>query len=184
MNTKGTAWIGLMNYLNENFSVAEISKLKSFLDNEAKELFEKKILHTSWIDYATYIKTLVIADRILGRGDLGLIRQVNYYQARTEVKWPYRILISLLSPKTVINSGCKIYRQYYDKGKSTAVNLTAHSVTFKIEDAPDIPRYHDVELEAYFEELLRMAGTKNIKWINHKCIAKSDPYCLDEVTWE
>lgn len=184
MQTIGIGWVTFLNYLNENFTPAQIEKLKSKLDDKAKDLFEKKVIATAWIDYSVYIKILVIADKILGKGDLDLIRQVNYYQARREVKGVLRILVSLLSPHTVIKSSLKLWTQYYDKGKITTVNITNHSVTFKIEDAQDIPLYHDVELEAYFEELMRMAGAKNIKWNNQKCIARGDSYCLSECTWE
>lgn len=184
MQTKGIAWTYFINYLKEHYTTAEIEKLIDTLDTECKEFFTKKILVTTWIDYRLLIKIEVIADRILGQGNLDLIRKVNHYQARGEVNGPYKILISLLSPATVIKSGVKLYRQYYDKGKFTVVKLTSQSVIFKLEDAKDIPLYHDVDIESYFAELMRIAGAKNINWTNHKCIAKGDPYCLDEITWE
>lgn len=179
MNCKGIGWIYFKKYLTENFSPDEIEKFKAEIDEQSKSLLEKaKILPTSWVDYGTYIKTLFITDRVLGKGNLDFIRQFNYYHARGDAKGIYKVLISVLSPQTVVKTYLKLFRQYYDKGKLTVLSSTSHGVVFKVEDAPDIPLYHDIEQGAYIEELLHMSGAKNIKVTTQKCMAKDDPYCL------
>ena len=185
MKTKGTNWIAMKDYLHKTFTAEQLKTLNEALDDESKRLFnDRTILQVSWVDYSVYMKILIVADRILGNGDLELLRKANYYCARRDISGVYRFLVSLVSPKTVINALGKLLARYYDRGTLTVEDLKSNSATIIIEDAPDIPLYHDAEMAAYVGETLRMAGAKNPKFAHIECMALGDPRCRFKVTWD
>jgi hypothetical protein len=185
MKVKGIAWIVMMKYFSEHHTPKDIEKLKAALDQESRELFESKyVLPFSFVDYGTFLKIQLTADKVIGRGDFELVKQLNYYSARHDVHGVYKFIVSLLSPKTAFQALSKLLNQFYDKGKLHLENATSNGVTIIIEDAPDIPLYHDIEQGAYVEEIVRMAGAKDIKFTHTQCMARGDVRCRWEVTWK
>jgi hypothetical protein len=185
MNVKGTAWIAMMKYFNECHKPEDLEKLKAALDEKTRELFESNyVLPFSWIDYGAYMKIMLTADKVLGRGDFEILKKINYFSARHDVKGVYKFIVSLLSPKTVLQASSKLLGQYYDKGHLSIENLTSNSATIILKEAEDIPLYHDIEMSAYVGEVLRMAGTKSATWSHSKCMARGDSYCRFDLSWK
>ena len=185
MKTKGTNWRGMKAYLNQHYSPEAIDRVAAALDEKSKEVFIKDtILPISWVDYSMYMKILLTADKVLGRGDFELIRQTNYFCAHHDIRGIYSVLVSLLSPKTVINALARLLNTYYDCGKLKVENLQSHSVTIIIEHVPDIPLHHDIEQGSYVAEVLRMAGAKNIELSHPKCMARMDRNCMFNIRWQ
>jgi hypothetical protein len=184
MKIKGTGWQSVKKYVKESYSAAEIERLRAALDDDLREFFDSKtILAISWVDYSLYMRFLIKADRVLGKGDFEFIRQANYYSARHDINGVYKIVISLMSPKTAIGAFGKLMMSYYDRGKLTIERLESNRATIVLEDVPDIPRHHDVDQGAFIEEVLRMAGASNISWSHPKCMARGDDCCLGEISW-
>lgn len=174
-----------MKYFQECHPPDKLEKLKAALDKEARELLESKyVLPFTWIDYGTFLNIQLTADRVIGRGDFELLKQLNYFSARHDVHGVYKFIVSLLSPKTAFQALSKLLTQFYDKGKLHLENVTSTSVSIIIEDAPDIPLHHDIEQGAYVEEIVRMAGAKDIRFTHTQCMARGDPLCRWEVTWK
>jgi hypothetical protein len=174
----------MMKYFHECYSATDLEKLRSAMDEELRELFDSnRILTISWVDYSTYLKVLLTADKILGSGDFEILKQANYFSARNDLHGIYQVLVSLISPKTAIGALSRLMNKYYDHGKLTVVDLKEDSATIRIEGAPDIPRFHDIDQGAYVEEVLRMAGANNVEWKHPKCMARGDAFCLAELTW-
>lgn len=184
MNIKGVAWMYFLQYMEENLTPSQIDTLKTALDNEGKALFEARILPTSWVDYSLFMKVFLTADKVIGRGDLTFIRECCSHISHYAIKGFHRVLISALSPKMVINTALKLWKQMYDKGNVTIQKLTSNTVVFRVEHVEDIPLFHELESSYFFEGLLRMAGAKNVKWSHLKCMARKDSHCLFEFTWE
>jgi hypothetical protein len=185
MNIKGTGWIAMKKYFDETYGRKDLMKLKAALDEETRALFEKEnVLPMTWMDYGAYMKILLTADKVLGRGDFEIVKQANYYGARQDIKGVYKIIVSLVSPKTAISAASKLIKQYYDKGTLFLENVTPKSVTIILEGVDDIPLYHDIENGSYGAEVLRMAGAKNVTVTHPQCMARGDSRCRFDVTWE
>jgi hypothetical protein len=185
MNFKGTGWITMIKYFNECHTPEDREKLKAALDDKTRELFESNyVLPFSWIDYGTYIKTMVTADKVIGRGDFELIKQINYFTARQDIKGVYKFIVSLLSPKTVIQAAGILFKQIFNKGTLVLENLTSNSATIVMKEVDDIPLHHDVDQGAYIEEILKIAGAKNPTFTHPQCMARGDPCCRFEISWK
>lgn len=186
MKIKGTGWIALIKFFEDTYTAEQLAKLSAALDDETRALFEKRtnILAFTWLDYGAYMKILLMADKVLGRGDFEVVKQANYYGARHDLKGVYKIIVSLVSPKTAIAAASKLIKQYYDKGNLFLENVKSNSVTIIIEGAEDIPLHHDIEMGSYGAEVLRMAGAKNVTFTHPQCMARGDPRCRFEVSWE
>ena len=184
MRIKGTGWHSVKKFIKESYSTAEVETLRSALDEDLRGFFDSKtILAISWVEYTMYMRFLLKADKVLGNGDFEVIKQANYYAARHDINGVYKIVVSLLSPKTAISAFSRLMIRYHDRGKLTIKNLESDRATIVLEDASDIPRHHDIDQGAYIEEVLRMAGASNIRWSHPKCMAKGDDCCLGEISW-
>jgi hypothetical protein len=185
MKLKGTSCTALKKYFDECHTPEEREKLKAALAEPARELFERTdVLPFTWIEYGTYVDILLTADKVLGRGDFEIVKQINYFSARHDIKGVYKFIVSLLSPKTALQASSKLFKQFYDKGALSLENLKSNSATMLMKDVADIPLHHDVEQGAYVEEIMRMAGAKEIRYTHPECMARGDARCRWEINWK
>lgn len=118
-NIKGTGWKGVYEYLLKVGGPEGIDKVKAALSKEDQEIFTKPILPISWIDFGAYMRFLLTADRVLGKGDMQLIKDANIYNANNDLKGIYKMFISFISPQTILRNAGMVWSRYYDSGKLT-----------------------------------------------------------------
>jgi hypothetical protein len=184
---KGTSWLHVISHLKNNFSEADIERLKNqLLPCDREHLFEKKIFELSWVDFGAYMRFSYLADKLLGQGNNQLIKDIEFSAVRKHSRGIYKFLFSLLSWKFVVKKAGSVWRTYFNSGQMETLNETKTSITLKLTDFPDIPLGHEKFQEYYLEELMRLCGIKNPVSRHTKCIARGDDCCLYEYTstWE
>jgi len=182
---KGTGWNGNIEYLLKIAGEEGLEKVKAALSVEDREtIFSKPILPYSWIDYNVYMRFMMTADRILGNGDLSLIREATMYNARKDLTGIYKIFISFATPQVIVRNAPKVWRQYFDTGDMTVHWLGEKKVQLKLVDFSDIPLYHEIAQTDFIKEALRISGAKNVTGTHPRCIARGDEYCIYEFGWE
>lgn len=185
MRIKGAGFKAEYAYLLKRFGIEGLEKVKAALsENDRQELFSRPILPVSWYDFQAYMNLILTADKILGQGDMALVKEAGYHCARDNFKGVYKFFISLTSPRFILNNSEKVWQQYYDRGKILVEWPGEKHCVLKITDAPDIPLHHEWDQIPTMEETLWISGGKNVRVRHLKCIAWRDPHCLVDVTWE
>ncbi len=183
-NLKGTGWRSVQDYFLQQAGPAGIAKVMEALDPQDREIFARPILPISWIDYGAYFRYLLAADRILGRGDLEMIRAASRHAARYDLHGIYKIFISLTSPKFVIQNSARLWRQYYDAGEVTVEWRGEKSGALYLAQFADMPLHHENNHQAYMEECLRLSSCKEVRGSHPQCLARRDARCAFEFSWE
>jgi hypothetical protein len=183
---KGTAWSATYDYYLNRFGREGIQKVLNALSAEDRELFSKHILPVMWLNYGAFMRFVLTVDQVLGKGDRQLVKDASVYNAQRDLHGVYKMFISFTSPDVLIRSVPAFYRQMLNRGSMTAqYDRDAKRGSLKLVDFPDMPLYHEFDHLPYFEECFRLSrGGKNIRGSHPKCIARGDPYCLYEFTWD
>ncbi|MBN1595650.1 hypothetical protein JW933_06975 [candidate division FCPU426 bacterium] len=182
---KGTGWRGNIDYILEVAGEEGLDKVKEALSEEDRRLiFSQPILPYSWLDYNAYMRFMMLADTILGKGDLEFFKAATMYNARKDLTGIYRIFISFASPKMVLRNAAKVWRQYFDEGEMSVLWQGDNKVQLQLVDFPDIPLHHDIAQTDFIKEAIRIAGAKNVVGTHPRCIARGDAHCLYEFSWE
>jgi hypothetical protein len=182
-NVKGVAWKQSTEYLVKIGGPDVVARIIKTMGPEDQAILSKTILPITWLDYGAFIRFMLAADKLLGKGDYQIVRDASIYNAQKDFQGIYRIFFSLTSFKFVVTSMQKFYSQYNDPGKTSVTWDSDHSGDFTVMDYPDIPLHHELDQLPYMEECGRIAGCKNIKGTHPKCIARGDDRCIYRFIW-
>lgn len=93
-NVKASRWIDCHEYFSKEYGPEGIAKIMAALEVGDRTLFEGDILPIKWIDYGAYLRYMFTADKVLGKGDNGLVSAASRYTARKHFTGIYKIFIS------------------------------------------------------------------------------------------
>lgn len=183
-DVKGTGWLAARDYLVQVHGAECIEKIRRTLSPEDQALFAKPVLPISWLDYGAYMRFMLAADRLLGRGDTRLLSDASTFNAKKDLGGIYKFFISLTSPEFIINNAGRVWNQYYNRGRVIPEDVTKHRGIWRIVEWPEIPLHHETDSIPFAEECLRMSGAKNPVGRQTHCMARGDEYCRVVFTWE
>lgn len=184
-NTKAVHLKSYKKFVLQRGGEGAFQRILEQLGPEDRALAAKTVLHNEWLDCGLWWKLLMTADRVLGKGDLQLIREIGAFDARESLNGVYRVFLSFLQPAHILVRAPLMWRQYYDTGRMVAVNITDKRAEMRLVEFPGLPVNHEIELIGWMEAALSMTGRAGCK-VTHpgRCLAKGDPYCEFIATWQ
>ncbi|MEW6515569.1 MAG: hypothetical protein AB1439_01510 [candidate division FCPU426 bacterium] len=185
MKVTGTGWLIQWQYYQEKYSPADLERVKAALaPADQQELFGRAVLPVSWVDLGAIMSFMLAADRLLAKGDKGLIGDVMRYKAQKEFTGIYRFFLSLASPKTIMRRASVIWKKMYSEGEAVVLNETKTSIDIKVTELKTQPPYHDLSVVAYAEEVMRIAGWQNPRGEIKKSPRLGHDHMLIHYTWD
>ncbi len=181
---KGTRFLDVKEYLALEYGQAGLERLFKALTPEDQAFFSRPITAISWIDYGAYMRYVLKADKVLGKGDTQLITETAKYACQKQFKGIYKFFISFTTPEFVLKRVTQVWRQFHSQGTLTLDKSGPGLGVLKLVDFPDIPLYHDLSHTPYMAEILRLSSAKNVKGSHPKCIARGDDHCLFSFSWD
>lgn len=180
---KGVSWVSLREFIKERGGEGALGSVMTLLSEADREVWRAPILTSSWVDYGPFIRAAFAVDRALGSGDGVLVRQAAVFSARRDLGGIYRMFVSLSSPQFAISRAAKLWRQYFDSGEMVVVAKSNTHVVLHLSDFSNMPDGHEVFLQAYMEELIRLSGGKEPRSSHPTCLSRGDSYCTFAIEW-
>jgi hypothetical protein len=174
----------LTQFVHERGGEVAWQKIMDALAERDREVLGTYILPGAWIDYGFWWRLLTAADRVLGRGDGKIIREIGAYDAHQSLNGVYKAFISLMNPGFVIARSSLLWKRYYDTGDIRVVQAGARLAELELVDFPDAPRGHEQELIGWMETALKLTKVANVSAIHTQCRARGDAACLFSLRWD
>ncbi len=183
--TKGVTANNYLRYLESRATPAQLDQIKSQLDPGARQaLYGAPIPAGAFVDYGAVMQLLLAADKLLGKGDLALLRDASHQNQVNNLNGVYKALLPFASPAFILQQASKLWQRYHDTGRVTAEKVAPGRVIIKLLDYPDIPLHHGPEIEGAFEGLLQVAKARHVATRHTQCVNQGAGWCEWEVTWE
>lgn len=181
---KGTGVLAVYEFLSTIEGAQGLDKIKSALSEADKKIFSQKVMPISWVDFGFYMRMIVAADKVLGKGDFKIVEDAARYNMNKNFNSFYKFLISFTNPKFVMDRSNKVWRQWFDHGTLATHWESDKSGTLVLTDFPEMPVYHEYNLTPSIDEIIKISGGKNSKCIHEKCMLKGDQGCVWKISWE
>jgi hypothetical protein len=181
---KGTGWLSNYDYVLKIAGPEGVKKIISSLSPEDRNIFSKPILPILWLDFGAFMRFMLAADRIFGKGDYKVIEAASIHAAQKDLRGIYKMFISFTSPQFIIKNAATLWRTYYNRGVLSAEWSTDTSGRLTLENFPDMPLHHEHNHMPYMEECFRMSGGKDIVGSHPQCLARGDKACVFEFSWK
>jgi hypothetical protein len=154
------------------------------LSAPTRDIVTGTVLASTWYPFETLVDVIRTADRIVGKGDLALAKEMGRYAATANLSTVFRILVRLATPKTVLAKGASLWSLHHDTGKAVATEDGPGGASYEIRDfgAPD--RALCVSLEGWIERCMEITGAKNVEVREEECATKGGPVCRFRGSWK
>jgi hypothetical protein len=181
---KGSGVLAVYEHLASLQGPQGMEKIKAALNREDEKIFASTLLPITWVDFGYFMRMVVTADRVLGKGDFKVVEAAARYNMNKNFRGLYKILISFTNPKFAFNNAQTLWRQWFDHGKITTEWVGDKAGVARLADFPDMPPNHEHNLTPSIDEIIRLSSGKNTTCIHQKCVLKGAPYCEWKLSWE
>lgn len=183
-NIKGSSFTRTQEYFERIGGKEGAEKVLQSLSEEDRQVIKTAWLPSSKYSFDTLMRWRIAGDKILGKGDLALVRNITEYAADKEFKGIYKLFISLASSKFVIERAPLLWGMYMDKGKCSTKLLGDKKFDVIVEEYPDPPLHHDIIFATYVLKGIEISGGKNPRQKHSTCVLRGDSFCTYSAEWE
>jgi len=178
--SRGTTLIPRIKYLRTRGVWEEVLEA---VKPETREVIGGSVLASSWYPFDVMVDLIRTADRVVGRDDLDLARDMGRYAAAANLSTVFRFLIRFATPTIVLGKGAQLWSLQHDTGRARAFSEIACSASFEVVDfaAPD--RALCASLEGWMERALELTGAKHPTVHEEICATKKGNMCRFRGTW-
>lgn len=177
-------WKYAEEFVRSKAAPEQVERIFATLSEADRQELTRPYQPDAWVDYGAHIRFLVAADRIIGRGDLALLREEGIYGGNRGLNSVYKIFMVFAKPQYLLKRTAQIWGQYYDRGSARVRDVGERTASISVTDYPDIPLHHDVENMGWMEEALKLCGCRSPRVTHPKCLARGDEECLFVAAWE
>ena len=120
VNIKGSAITARLRYVRDLYGEPGVRRLKEALSAEHRARIEQKVMPHDWVSFELFVELCTEIDRLYGRGDLMLCRELGRYAAKVNLTTLYRIFFALGSPRFIVGRAVRVWDVHYDSGQIDA----------------------------------------------------------------
>lgn len=179
---KGAGFKTQIEVMRELFGDKGLETVKKQSSQELRSYLTRKIMDTEWIPERVSAELSEKTDKILGKGDGALMRQIGYKIAMENLKGIYKAFVKLTSIKSLLKRANVVYKKYYSHGWIEPVEDGKNFYSFQVvgndpfpSTCPGILGFVDAILEVY-----KLEGT-----VTHtECRLKGGKRCVFRLEWE
>jgi hypothetical protein len=181
-NIKGFGIRGLLRYVKET-KPGTTPELLSKLPADVKPLFDRPIVSSNMYPYRAFSELLRVIDRQIGHGDLRRCEDVGDFAARQDISGMFKIMLSVLSPKTTLERSNLFWTKYCDTGKLTLVSADPKNSVMRLEGFPGMDEAHCYLMNGWIARFATMTGGKGVTVRHTACVNHGGAYCEWAGNW-
>jgi hypothetical protein len=180
--TKGVGFANVRTFAMERFGGQPgwDAVLQNLPEGDQEEL--RSVIPVGWYSLAMYARVIRALDKVHGRGDLALMKDLGRYEAEHDLKTIHRVFLRFTNPAFIVEKTSEYWRRFHDSG-TWNVTRDDHGVSAVLDGWGCIDTALCRELVAYLTRVLELAGAKNVILEHPKCRGRADPQCIFKGRW-
>ena len=184
---KGVTILGLIKLVKKRATDADMQRVLDRLDAADREVFDERILVSTWYPYRIFHNLLASIDEILGQGDGALAHEIGRVSAEMDLTTVYRSILSFLSPGFVTKRALAAWKNYYSPGQWEVVEEEKDGDTrllrCRLAGFSTLSRVHCLNIVGWCEKFIELLGGKDIVVKESACIHSGAEHCEFLLTW-
>jgi hypothetical protein len=180
---KGSAITSRVRYVRDRFGESAIRQVKIALGDKHRSALEGKVLPHAWVPYELFIALNTEIDRLFGKGDLALCREMGRYSAEVNLPTLYRIFYRLGTPMFIFSKAARLWQVHYDSGEMVPVQDGEDCVRLRIQGFDEPHRAHCLSVLGWAEQSVEISGAEVYDAREEKCRTRGDEVCELVLRW-
>jgi hypothetical protein len=185
VQVKGTAIAGRLRWVERYHGAPALKKvLEQLKDRDAARRLETGALRSAWYPFDLFIDLTETIDRVLGKGDGALYRQVAAQTAEDDLSTVYKVFFRFLQPMFIVQKAAQLWSSYYNSGKLLATSPEKSAIEIEIQGF-ETPRWtHCESVLGWAQRSIQLTGVKDVRGQHLECRGKGAARCRIKVTWK
>ena len=142
------------------------------------------VVAVGWYDLGLYARLIRNVDRVLGSGNLMLLRELGRFEADRDLTTVHRLFIRMASPAWVIEKTMEYWRRFHDTGQWKVHRESGQAVTGTLAGWGVVDEALCVELTGYMPRVVELAGARSAQMAHPSCRARGDQSCDFRLSWD
>jgi hypothetical protein len=188
VSVKGSTVTARIRWVRELYGEPGFRRLKDALDPEHRKAIEGRILPHEWVSFDLFVAVSEELDRLYGKGDLELCRELGRYAARTNLPTIYRIFYTFGSPAFIIRRAARVWDVHYSSGRLDVQTSTdpdgSETARLRIVGFQTPHRVHCLSVTGWCEQSVETSGgalTRPAEEV--RCRTRGDEVCEIHANW-
>ena len=180
---KGLNLSSRLRYVQEVHGEEAVKKLLAELAPATRELLERHVLPHEWVPFSTFIDLNVVADRLHGKGDLALCREMGAWAAAANLPRIFRLFYRFGSPMFLFERAAKLWSAHYDSGRMETRRDDDGTLFLSIHEFDEPHRAHCLSVLGWIIRSIELSGAKVNFAEERKCRLAGDDCCEVAASW-
>ena len=189
VSVKGSTVTARIRWVRELYGEPGFRRLREALEADHRKALEGRILPHEWVDFDLFVAVSLELDRLYGKGDMELCRELGRYAARANLPTLYRIFYALGSPGFIIRRAPRVWDVHYTSGR---LDVKTHdepdgggSVRLQIIAFQTPHRAHCLSVLGWCEQSVELSGGTLLEPAREvKCRTRGDEVCEIHARWK
>lgn len=183
-NVKGSALASRVLWVELGHGSAGMKRLLAQVSPELKQVLETRIQKANWYPFEQFIELNETIDRVFGKGDRGLIKQIGRDGADANLTTIYRLFFKLGSVNWILGRAVRLWSAHYDSGYLEVMTRGPRSAVVRVRGFATPHPVHCLAVAGWAERSVELSGGKRVALAEVKCRTKGDEFCQFDVRWE
>ena len=183
-NVKGSALASRLLWVRLGHGEAGLERLEHQASPELQPTLVNGVAMARWYPLAQFIELIELIDRLFGKGDGALIKELGKFGAEANLKTVYKLFYKVGTVRWILGRAARLWGAHYDAGQMLVVDEKPGETTLEIADFDTPHRVHCLSVAGWAEKSVEISGGVDANVEELSCRARGDERCLLRVTWK
>jgi hypothetical protein len=183
-NVKGSALSSRVLWVQLGHGDAGMDRLRAQASPELRYSLEQGINKAKWYPFEQFIELNELIDRLFGKGDLGLIRELGRYGADANLTTIYRLFYKVGTTHWILGRAVRLWSAHYDSGYLEVLTRGPKTAVLRIRGFATPHKIHCTAVAGWAERSIELSGGVNVDLHEPVCRTRGDEMCQLEAKWE
>jgi hypothetical protein len=183
-NVKGSALASRILWVQLEHGMKGRERVIAQSSPELSAAIEAGFHKAQWYPFEQFVELNVVIDRLFGRGDLALARELGRHGADANLTTIYRLFFKLGSVHWILGRAVRLWSAHYDSGFAEVATRGARVAVLRIHGFETPHVAHCLSVMGWAERSIELSGGKRPIVEESKCRTRGDELCQIDVAWE
>jgi hypothetical protein len=183
-NVKGSALASRLLWVRLGHGEAGLERLEAAASESLAPVLANGVAMARWYPFSQFVELIELIDRLFGKGDLGLVKELGKFGADANLKTVYRMFYKLGTVRWILGRAARLWGAHYDSGEMQIVEDMPGMGMLEIVGFDTPHRIHCMSVAGWAEKSVEISGGKDAKVEEVACRARGDDRCLLKITWK
>lgn len=182
-NVKGTAFSSRLLWVRLNHGQEGLERLAAAVESDLAAVLRDGAVMSKWYPFEQFVELNLAIDRMYGRGDLSLIKNLGRHGADANLTTIYRLFYKVGTVKWILARASRLWGLHYDSGNLYIDLYPGREVGLRIEDFESPHRAHCLSVLGWAERSIELSGGADVKIAETACRTRGGPACRFRASW-